>query len=154
MYGRPQHNGLRYKMIIYLKNFQTDILLQVLNNVINRSGVRDGQVVGVNGLTAYKLNKIRKDLTKEAKDWQEMKKILLDDHVEGGSENPKTEGNSYIFKSEKDEENYIKVAEDYSEITVRALLTEKDLSQLSIAGQEIDFIQLIVEGEAKTECDT
>jgi len=83
-----------------------------------------------------------------------MKKILLDDHVEGGSENPKTEGNSYIFKSEKDEENYIKVAEDYSEITVRALLTEKDLSQLSIAGQEIDFIQLIVEGEAKTECDT
>lgn len=137
-------------MVIYLKNFQIESLAVVLGNVTQRSGVRDNQIVGVNGLTAYKLNKLMKDIGAEAKDWQETKKALVDKHVEGGAEEPKIKGNQYVFKSEEDEKEYTEVAEAYSEVTVRTLLAEKDLEQLQVSGMEMQFLALVVQGDAIT----
>lgn len=138
-------------MTIYLRNFEIESLAVVLGNITRRMGTRDGQMVGVNGLTAYKLNKLIKDIGEEAKDWNETKKLLLDQHVEGGSEKPKTKGNQFVFKSEEDKEEYTEVAEAYSGVHLRTLLAEKDLDQLTVTGPEIHFLSLIVEGDARTE---
>lgn len=138
-------------MTIFLKNFEVESLAIVLGNITQRMGTRDGKLIGVNGLTAYKLNKLVKDIGEEAKDWGEQKKALMDKHVKGGSEKPETKNNQLVFKSSEDKVEFTEVAEAYSEVHVRTLLTEKDLDQLSVTGSEIHFLTLIVEGDAPTE---
>jgi hypothetical protein len=138
-------------MVIYLKNFEVESLAVVLTNITQRSGIKDKQIVGVNGLTAYKLNKLIKDISAEAKDWQETKQALMNKHVEGGAEEPKTKGNEYVFKSEEDEKQFREVAEAYSEVNVRTLLAEKDLEQLQITGMEMQFLEKVIQGDARTE---
>jgi hypothetical protein len=138
-------------MKIYLRNFEIEAVAVSLNNVIQRSGSKDGQIIGVNGLTAYKLNKLSKDLGKEAKDWQEHKKTLMDSYVKGGSRKPESKNGKLVFKSEEAEKDFVEVAEAYSEVEVRTLLTEKDLEQLQITGHEMEFLTLIISGDAIRE---
>lgn len=143
-------------MKIYLKNFELDTVFIVLNNVTSRSEIQKNaqgqkEQVGINGLTALNLTRLMKDIGKERADWQEHQKKLLDKHVEGGSENPRTEGGNYIFKSKEDKEAYLEVADAFTPINVRTLLSNEDLTELKVVSREFFFLSLVTEMDARFE---
>ena len=141
-------------MKIYLKNFELDSVPNVLNNIVQRSEVSNstgGEVrqTGINGLTALTLTRLITDLNKEKADWDEAKKKLFDKHVKGGSEKPQIEAGRVIFKSDEDEEAYVEVANAYTPVTVRTLLSDKDLGELRVVSNEYFFLSLVTKEDAR-----
>lgn len=132
---------------IYLKNFEIEHCLSALTNIMQTQSNQNG----INALTMYRLNRLAKDFQEEMEDYSEFKKNLMDSHVEGGSEKPKTENNNFVFKSEEDKQAFMDAMQAYTSIGVRCLLDEGDLREFDCSPYAIQWISILLRSEAITE---
>lgn len=130
---------------VYIKHSQFNLLQQAVMGILtSKKNIEEG----INGLTDYRLNKIRKDIEKEREDFNNFFNKLLDETVKGGHEEPKTKGDKYVFIDDEAEEKYTSQMETYMPLSLRTLLDEKDLQEFSTNIFQIENIECILRSDA------